>query len=321
MLSYPDFEQKQILFIQLNTEIKTDFKFSNDNIVIYNDGKIKNKISLHKIFVIYFIGSFTITSNLIEKLQQFAISAYFLKSNFGSYGAVETFASGNYLLRYQQYHLTDAVELNFAKKIVANKILNQSELLKKIDKSQYSKAKLLEIKSKIGEAIDSQSLLGIEGSYAKGYFQTIFQNHNWIGRRPRVKHDINNFLLDFGYSYLFNLIDSLLRVYGFDTYKGIYHKLFFQRKSLSCDLQEPFRVIIDNAIIRGWNLKIVDPEEFEDVNGVIKLDYKLNSKYSRYFTEQILDRKKEIFDYIRQYYRHNMAPKDNPFPIFKYKIR
>lgn len=321
MLSYPDFEQKQILFIQLNTEVKTDFKFSNDNIVIYQDGKIKNRISLHKIFVIYFIGSFTITSNLIERLQQFAISAYFLKSNFGSYGAVETFASGNYLLRLQQYHLSDDTELAFAKQIMANKILNQSQLIKKLKPEKYSKTQLRNIELQIQKCANSQELLGVEGSYAKGYFQTVFQNQDWIGRRPRVKHDINNFLLDFGYTYLFNLIDSLLRVYGFDTYKGIYHKLFFQRKSLSCDLQEPFRVIIDNAIIKGWNLKSIDPDDFKQVSGIIQLDYRLNSKYSRYFTEQILNHKKEIFDYIRQYYRHNMAPQDNRFPIFKYKIR
>ena len=51
--------------------------------------------------------------------------------------------------------------------------------------------------------------------------------------------------MDIGYTYLFNFIDALLRLYGFDTYLGFYHKEFYQRKSLVCDVVEPFRCIID----------------------------------------------------------------------------
>ena len=56
----------------------------------------------------------------------------------------------------------------------------------------------------------------------------------------------------------FNCMDSLLRLYGFDTYKGFYHKLFFQRKSLACDVMEPFRCVIDKQILKAFNLGQID---------------------------------------------------------------
>ncbi|NCO31788.1 hypothetical protein GW891_03120 [bacterium] len=53
MLQLPDFEEKQILFIESFDTKKINFE--NDNLVIKEENVIKNKISLYKIFAIFLI--------------------------------------------------------------------------------------------------------------------------------------------------------------------------------------------------------------------------------------------------------------------------
>jgi hypothetical protein len=53
MLSLPDFEQKQIIFIE-SFDTK-NINFENENLVIKEDNIIKNKVSLYKIFCIFLI--------------------------------------------------------------------------------------------------------------------------------------------------------------------------------------------------------------------------------------------------------------------------
>jgi hypothetical protein len=53
MLQFPDFDEKQILFIE-SFEIK-NINFENENLVIKENSEIKNKVSLYKIFAIFII--------------------------------------------------------------------------------------------------------------------------------------------------------------------------------------------------------------------------------------------------------------------------
>jgi CRISP-associated protein Cas1 len=321
MLSRPDFDQKQIIFITIDQAAEKCFKFSNDNIIVYTDNKIIQKASLHKIFAIYIIGQFTITSNLLEKCLKFGISLYLLKYNLETYGSFESYASANFLLRYQQYHLTDTQELQIAKTLISQKSYNQLKVIKILIPDNTYKNLKLKTKNDISDCTESNSLLGIEGNLAKLYFQALFSGHDWYGRQPRAKNDINNLLLDIGYTYLFNFVDSLLKLYGFDTYKGVYHKLYFQRKSLACDIMEPFRPIIDYTIKKAYNLNQINPEDFEFTNGAYILPWKHNKKYSQLFLEEIFRYKLDLYDYIKAYYRHIMNPTDNPFPNFIIKSR
>jgi len=84
---------------------------------------------------------------------------------------------------------------------------------------------------------------------------------------PRTRNDIINFLMDIGYSFLYNFIEANLCLYGFDVYKGVYHKLFYERKSLACDLVEPFRCIIDKKIRKMHNLGQINEQDFKFKNG------------------------------------------------------
>lgn len=151
--------------------------------------------------------------------------------------------------------------------------------------------------------------MGIEGNAARVYFPRIFDNVKWSGRKPRVKNDYVNVTLDIGYTMLFNLVDAILQIYGFDTYYGVFHKCFYMRKSLVCDIIEPMRPIIDYEVRKAINLGQCRKEDFEVYNNRWCLAYKNNVAYIRFIMQAILDYKDDIFLYVQSYYRYFMKKK------------
>jgi CRISPR-associated protein Cas1 len=161
-------------------------------------------------------------------------------------------------------------------------------------------------------------LLGLEGSAGKFFFQNYFKEMDWKRRLPRAKIDITNYLMDTGYTMLFNFTEAMLGIYGFDAYRGFYHKLFFQRKSLACDLMEPFRCVIDRQIVKSHNLGQIKADDFKVNKGIYSLGFEEQKKYAGLFAEAIMDHKEEIFCYVRDYYYFLMNGAD--FPEFKINL-
>ncbi len=301
MMSLPDFMEKQILFVEARYGIENSLQFQNDNILYKKDGKSANRISCFKVFAIFIIGNCTITSVLIKKCRQYGISLFLLGNNFECYASMSAGLESNFILRDKQYKKEN--ELDMAKFLVENKVKNQLTLLKEKRFIINLDYKIKELKEKIAKITDEKELLGMEGNYSKDFFQEYFRQLNWSRRAPRVKSDPANVLLDTGYTFLFNFVDSLLKLYGFDTYKGFYHKLFFQRKSLSCDVMEPFRCIIDRQLLKSYKLNQIDEKDFEYKNGKYVLDFEKQRKYIAIFSQAVMDNKEGIFNYVRDFYR------------------
>jgi len=306
MIQAPDFREKQIFFLDAYDLPKCELSLRNENIFIKVDGKTKDKIPINKLIAIFIVGDMTITSKLMQKITKVGASVYFLKRNLETYASICSYAEGNYLLRQKQYQISDEKALEISKNIVKNKLMNSISLLRGSGIEKISGKFRMEYKkqmiSKIRNADNLATLRGLEGIVSKDYFQTYFTQINWLRRVPRGKIDENNILLDMGYSFLFQFVDSLMRIYGFDTYKGIYHQLFFQRKSLACDMMEPFRCIIDKTIIKMHKLGQFDEKDFNIKNGQYYLSYKHSSKYSQIFLKEILKYKMDVYNYIRDHY-------------------
>jgi CRISPR-associated protein Cas1 len=304
MMSRPDFMAKQILFLESDNSKK--IKFRNSNLALVDEN---NKVILQhpcsKIFLVFIYGEFSITSVLIKNAKKFAVPIICLNFNLKPYFSILPDDKGNFLLRKKQYASSN--DLAIAKHLVFNKVKNQLELMKSLryktlkEKESIKKIKL--IINNISLVESSQDLLGLEGNASKLFFQSYFKNSEFVGRKPRCKSDVFNLLFDIGYYYLFNFVEANLELYGFDTFYGVYHKLFFQRKSLVCDLMEPFRCIIDKRIKKSYNLKQIDMTDFYFKNGQYYVKREFNKKYSSIFLKEILLYKEEIFLYIQKYYR------------------
>ncbi len=319
MLQFPDFEEKQILFIE-SFETK-NISFENENLVIKEDWDIKNKVSLYKIFTIFLIWETTLTSVIIRKFQDFWITLVLLKQNFLPYLVIGNETEWNFILRKKQYEKTDEEMLHIAKEIILLKTKNQLSLLKNFrDKSENLKQEIQKTKDiieKIPWAENYESLLGYEWNVSKIFFGSYFESIDWHRRAPRAKADIPNLLLDIWYTYLFHFVEALLRLYGFDNYYWVYHRTWYQRKSLALDIMEPFRCIIDKALLKAYNLGQIDKKDFEFKNGQYELDWRISKKYTRIFLVAIMENKKEMFYFVKEYYKFFMKWR-NEFP--KYEI-
>ncbi|MDR0579752.1 MAG: CRISPR-associated endonuclease Cas1 [Campylobacteraceae bacterium] len=102
--------------------------------------------------------------------------------------------------------------------------------------------------------------------------------------------------LDIGCTILFNYIEVFVRLFGFDPYKGVYHQLWFKRKSLICDLIEPFRCIIDRQVRKAFNTKQCKAEDFNLIKNEYILKREKSSDYTKMFYDVLIEQKAEIFD-------------------------
>ena len=132
-----------------------------------------------------------------------------------------------------------------------------------------------------------------------------------------MKRDFVNSSLDVGYSLLFTFLDCLAQSYGFDTYVGVLHRQFYMRKSLICDLVEPFRPIIDAQVKKGINLKQIKEDDFMLVKGQWTLKYERSAQYVRLFMTPLIERRAELFEYVRRFYQAFMKGlPGKEFPCF-----
>lgn len=310
MLERPDFEKKQIIFLFARKGEKLSFR--NDNLVVTDkEDKIIYQITCYQIFMVFVVGDTTITSGLIRRAKKFGFVICMMTQSLKLYSIIGNRMEGNSLLHRKQYEYKGN---DIAQQIVLNKIVNQRYALNTFrKKNELCKQAISTLDGYIlslkNNVYDDKSLLGIEGSAARVYFSQMFDNVNWRGRKPRVKYDFVNATLDIGYNLLFNLIDSLLQVYGFDVYCGIYHKEFYMRKSLACDLMEPLRPIIDLKVRKAINLGQCKKEDFKMFQNQYCLEYKMSSTYVDFIMSELLEYKSEIFIFIRSYYRSFMKGK------------
>lgn len=320
MLSLPDFKEKSLV-VCFTSEGQT-LSFKNDNIVLKDkDNKVILQHTCYLIFSVWIVGNITLTSGIIQRSKKYGFSIFLLSYGLKPLGVWNAGAEGNYLLREKQYNYKS---LSIAHHLVKNKIENQILLLKSIRKKNLqTKTTIADLQGYQNRPMDDlqlKSILGLEGIASKLFFKIWYGELNWKGRKPRVKMDPINVLLDIGYTYLFNFIEAFTLLYGFDIYRGVYHQNYYQRKSLVCDLVEPFRCIIDKRIKNAYGLGQVNEEDFNESKGFYSLKIDKNKKYTTWMVQDLLSYKEDIFLYVQDYYRAFMREKPiDEFPVFKIK--
>lgn len=317
MISAPDFNKKQIVFLFCNNGEKIAFR--NENIIVkQKDGSIKFQCSCYRIFIIYVVGHCSITTVLIQKAKKYGFHIALLTSSFKLYSSIGAPKDGNTMLKKKQYSYNGNA---IATLIVKNKIYTQLKTLEEVrNKSEAVKEAIEGIRKcymSCEEDDDVNSLMAYEGTASKLYFKNHFNNILWSGRKPRIKADSVNCVLDIGYTLLFAFIEALLEAYGFDTYCGVLHKQFYMRKSLVCDLVEPFRFLIDKAVKKAYNLKQIQEDDFDVINRQYRLKWEKTADYTAFLMRPIIDNKDGIFLYIQAYYRSFMKEQSiEEYPFF-----
>ena len=325
MFTHKDIEMRTVFVINC-IEHKRSLRVNSGELMLEeteDDRKrTLTKFPFQKLLALFIIGHITITTPLLEKCKKYGVALAVMKPNLRPVFFWADSAEANYLLRKRQFEYRSD-DLTVAKVLVYNKVKNQKAILQKTrkkDKATMDAAGQCEAAlNTIYDITDYNQLMGLEGTVAKTFFSAYFQHLGWNGRHPRMKTDIMNVTLDIGYTILFNFMECFIRMFGFDLYVGVYHRLWFKRKSLVCDLIEPFRCIIDHAVLLAFNRKQFTEKDFTLQKQEYRLKHEKCADYYKVFYDALIDRKSDFFKYVQQYYRCFMGCKSTKeYPIFEF---
>lgn len=215
--------------------------------------------------------SVSISSYLLKELADNKINIIFCDEKHNPFGELVPYYSKHNTSKMikEQIKWKQSEKDKLWAEIVKNKIMNQALLLKKIKSSKY---KL--VLSYVNEVVDGDKT-NREGHAAKVYFNALYGN-NFV----RNQDDSINTALNYGYAILLSTINKEIINNGYLTQLGIHHKNEFNEFNLTCDLMEPFRVIIDNFIYYNQERKI-DTDYKLDIVNIFNSTFKYqNKKYT-----------------------------------------
>lgn len=183
--------------------------------------------------------SVSISAYLLKEIADAKINMIFCDEKHNPFGELSPYYSRHNTSKKikDQIGWKQAKKDKLWSKIVKNKIVNQSMLLQKIG---APKSEL--VLSYVEEVVDGDKT-NREGHSAKVYFNSLFGN-----KFVRNNNDKTNAALNYGYAILLSTVNKEVISNGYLTQLGIHHKNEFNEFNLTCDLMEPFRIIIDNFV-------------------------------------------------------------------------
>lgn len=124
--------------------------------------------------------------------------------------------------------------------------------------------------SLFGKGKSIANLMMVEGRIASHYWQNFTQivpeNYEFESReyqkRPWGAGDAINCMLNYGYALLEAECMKAINSAGLDCHVGFLHEMRIGKNSLAYDLQEPFRFLIDLAVINIIENKSLDKKDF-----------------------------------------------------------
>ena len=198
------------------------------------------KISLGEIYMVIVENTaVSLTAVLLNELIKNKIKVVFCdeKRNPSS-ELIQYYGSHDTSLKYKnQLEWSKESKERIWTRIVYEKIFNQMQFLKKLNKEEY---KLLEQYLSELEWNDSSNR---EGFAAKVYFNALYGMEF-----SRNKECFINAALDYGYSIILSAFNREIVSSGYFTQLGLCHRNPFNKFNLSSDFMEPFRILIDEEV-------------------------------------------------------------------------
>ena len=227
-----------------------------------------HKIPLHLIDFLIISQNLDINSSVFLNFSKEKIPILFISKNSKNFSLTVPLEAKNSELKIAQYESSLHKKLEIAKSIIEKKLISHKETMKTFDKEIDISNELKALK----KAETIENILGIEGSFAKKYFEIYFKllpKHLHKGKRSKKPPlDPVNALLSFTYTVFYNLITSKLFSYGFDPSISYLHTPFRSHYALSSDLLEIFRGEINAFCARLFLDKKLKKEDFYNKGGV-----------------------------------------------------
>lgn len=232
----------------------------------------------------------SISTYLLKELSDSKINIIFCDEKHNPFGELSSYYSSHNTSKKIQKQINWLKENKdkMWQNIIKNKIINQALMMKKINSNKY------ELLLSYIEDVLSADKTNREGHAAKVYFNELF-GKDFV----RNESDNINAALNYGYAILLSTINKEVISNGYLTQMGIHHKNEFNEFNLSCDLMEPFRIVIDNFVYYNQE---------KELNTEFKLDI-VNIFNSRYTYE---NKKYTLKDIIKLYVKNTLEALDEP---------
>ena len=128
-----------------------------------------------------------------------------------------------------------------------------------------------------------------EGHAAKVYFNKLFGMSF-----TRNQKSVINAALDYGYSIILSVFNKEIVYNGYLTQLGIFHDNIYNQYNLSCDLMEPFRILVDKIVVYN-NFNKFETEEKRIMLEILQEDIKINGT-TQTFTNAVKIYTKSVLD-------------------------
>ena len=265
-----------------------------ETIVVRVDREIRMRLPVHTIGGIVCFGNVSCSPYLLGFCAEKGVGISFLSEQGRFLARVQGPASGNVLLRREQYRRADNEKgsAEIARNMVVGKISNCRTVLQRALRDHGDKAELEQLNLTIKrlayyldllkDAHPLDILRGYEGEAAHSYFD-VFDRlivaqkdaFSFAERNRRPPLDNVNALLSFIYTLLMHDIRSALEGVGLDPAVGFLHRDRPGRPGLALDMMEEFRPFLaDRLALSLINLRQVQGKGFQkaDCGGVTMSD-------------------------------------------------
>ncbi|MEI7812941.1 MAG: CRISPR-associated endonuclease Cas1 [Ignavibacteria bacterium] len=221
-------------------------------------------------------GNIQVSTQALALIGEEGITVTYLYFNGKMKGQFLPPLNKNIDLRLEQYHIVcnenaclEAAKFMLLKKIEAMEEFYRHCRQKSEFANQYEiKRELEETREKIREAEQYDELLGYEGAASRAhfhYYSQLFKGEIlFAGRSKHPPEDEANAMLSLGYTLMQNLINGICAASGLDVYAGFLHRPDYARPSITLDILEGFRPVVDKFVLNLANLSIITRKDFRE---------------------------------------------------------
>lgn len=229
-------------------------------------------------------GNVQVTAQATRALLDRDIDVFHFSYGGWLLGLTTGLSSKNAMLRIRQTMAAARGQLDEPRRMIAGKIRNCRVLLRRNGGEAVARrvGQLAVLADQAERAEEAASLLGIEGTAARLYFEAFPSLLTGASRLPgsgftglrnrRPPTDAVNCLLSFCYGLLAKEMLAACLAVGFDPYIGLYHRPRFGRPALALDLAEEFRPLLaDSTVLTLVNNREISASDFLVRAGAVAL--------------------------------------------------
>ena len=229
-------------------------------------------------------GNVQVTAQALRELFSRDVDVFHFSGGGWLLGLSTGLPSKNVMLRVRQITAAAQGQLDEPRRMISGKIRNCRVLLRRNGGEAVARrvGQLATLAEQADQAGNAASLLGIEGTAARLYFEAFpslltgadtLPGPAFTGlRNRRPPTDAVNCLLSFCYGLLTKELLAACLAVGFDPYVGLYHRPRFGRPALALDLAEEFRPLLaDSTVLTLVNNREISASDFLVRAGAVTL--------------------------------------------------